>query len=316
MQRDYAKCMHACTHLHTHTPHAHTHTHTQTGTHAGTHNTPTRTNMHTHTCTRVILHTLKTAIKHGNCWWHKWKFQPTSYWEWDSQSSTSFHSTAVKVGVQRMCGVASYDSCKFRSDPLSLCGSFRMELLGPSCPQGRCGGEASTRNPSLSRWKRTQMRRLSFRPPPPSTTAPSNPGAWGAGQQQGRSRWALWARCIVGRRTWRTASSPGRSCPPTCGSSPPSPPPRCTASTTCCVSSVSPPPPSLWVAGEFLHPELISRTESKSPSLLLSQNNAILVFIRTKHNMWVFRVIPFYQPKKVTQNNLNGERWLKNEMES
>ena len=30
---------------------------------------------------------------------------PVSFCKWDSQSSTSFHSTAVKVTVQRMCGV-------------------------------------------------------------------------------------------------------------------------------------------------------------------------------------------------------------------
>ena len=30
---------------------------------------------------------------------------PVNFCKWDSQSSTSFHSTAVKVTVQRMCGV-------------------------------------------------------------------------------------------------------------------------------------------------------------------------------------------------------------------
>ena len=88
------------------------HTPTLTPTHTEKHLDVLHT--HTHTLSSYYLRSklpLNTDIADGT----NENFNQIRSCELDSQSSISFHSTAVEVGVQRMCGVVQ-DSCKFTSD--------------------------------------------------------------------------------------------------------------------------------------------------------------------------------------------------------
>ena len=64
MQRDYAKCMHSCTHTHIHHTHTHTHTNGHTCTHARTQLAQTHTHPHRHARTHTHTHTNMHTHRH------------------------------------------------------------------------------------------------------------------------------------------------------------------------------------------------------------------------------------------------------------